>query len=318
MIGLAVGLITGRRELVAAIVGAGVAVGVGARVEPVDRHRRRRGRRAAGRAARPGAARTAREPARPTVATLDAGPIVGRRRPPMSTDLVLLAVLMFAVTYPTRALGLLTPGLDRLPKIAFDYLQLVGPAVLAALAAVSVMVVVGDDDVPSFHVGIEWVAVLVCLAIVALAPEPAPRAWSRRSPSWSSPGRPGWPRSRPETPSLATRRSAAARLDLDLDEQARVDQRADLDQRGGRPDVAEDLAVDRGDLAGGGDVGHEHPRPHDVGEGEAGLGQGALDDRRGPRGPGRPMSPGWSDAPSGPASVVPATQHESPTTIARL
>ena len=29
------------------------------------------------------------------------------------------------------------------------------------------MVVVGDDDVPSFHVGIEWVAVFVCLVIVA-------------------------------------------------------------------------------------------------------------------------------------------------------
>ena len=29
-------------------------------------------------------------------------------------------------------------------------------------------------------------------------------------------------------------------------------------------------------------------------------------------------SPGWSDRPSGPASVVPATQHESPTTMARL
>lgn len=85
----------------------------------------------------------------------------------MSANLVVLAVLMFAVTYPARALGLLTPGLDRLPRIAFDYLQLVGPAVLAALAAVSVMVVVGDDEVPSFHVGIEWVAVLVCLAIVA-------------------------------------------------------------------------------------------------------------------------------------------------------
>lgn len=85
----------------------------------------------------------------------------------MTTDLVLLAVFMFAVTYPTRAVGLLTPGLDRLPKIAFDYLQLVGPAVLAALAAVSVMVVVGDDDAPAFHVGIEWVAVLACLAIVA-------------------------------------------------------------------------------------------------------------------------------------------------------
>ena len=85
----------------------------------------------------------------------------------MSTNLVLLAVLMFAVTYPSRALGLLAPGFDRLPRIAFDYLQLVGPAVLAALAAVSVMVVVGADDIPSFHVGIEWVAVFVCLAIVA-------------------------------------------------------------------------------------------------------------------------------------------------------
>jgi branched-subunit amino acid transport protein len=85
----------------------------------------------------------------------------------MSTDLVLLAVLMFAVTYPSRAVGLLAPGLDRLPKVAFDYLQLVGPAVLAALAAVGVMVVVGDDDVPSFHVGIEWLAVSACVAIVA-------------------------------------------------------------------------------------------------------------------------------------------------------
>ena len=85
----------------------------------------------------------------------------------MSTNLVVLAVLMFSVTYPTRALGLLTPGFDRLPRIVLDYLQLVGPAVLAALAAVSVMVVVSDDDVPSFHVGIEWVAVFACLAIVA-------------------------------------------------------------------------------------------------------------------------------------------------------
>ncbi|MEA2620889.1 MAG: hypothetical protein QOC97_1662 [Chloroflexota bacterium] len=85
----------------------------------------------------------------------------------MNTGLVALAVLMFAVTYPSRALGLLTPGLERLPRIAFDYLQLVGPAVLAALAAVSVMVVVGADDRPSFHVGVEWLAVLACLAVVA-------------------------------------------------------------------------------------------------------------------------------------------------------
>jgi branched-subunit amino acid transport protein len=85
----------------------------------------------------------------------------------VNTGLVALAVLMFVVTYPSRALGLLTPGLERLPRIAFDYLQLVGPAVLAALAAVSVMVVVGADDRPSFHVGVEWLAVLACLAVVA-------------------------------------------------------------------------------------------------------------------------------------------------------
>lgn len=85
----------------------------------------------------------------------------------MSTELVLLAVLMFAATYPARALGLLTPGLDRLPKKAFDYLQLVGPAVLAAIAAVNVIVVTNEDGVPSIHVGVEWLAVIVCLGITA-------------------------------------------------------------------------------------------------------------------------------------------------------
>jgi len=85
----------------------------------------------------------------------------------MSTTLVLLAVLMFLVTYPSRALGLLTPWLDRLPRVGFDYLQLVGPAILAALAAVSVMVVTDAAGKPSFHVGIEWVAVLACLGITA-------------------------------------------------------------------------------------------------------------------------------------------------------
>src|SRR4026209_2526785 len=63
----------------------------------------------------------------------------------MSTNLVVLAVLMLLVTYPSRAVGLLTPGLDRLPKIAFDYLQLVGPAVLAALATVRGIGVGGGD-----------------------------------------------------------------------------------------------------------------------------------------------------------------------------
>lgn len=85
----------------------------------------------------------------------------------MSTELVLLAVLMLLVTYPSRALGLLTPGLERLPRIALDYLQLVGPAVLAAIAAVTVMVATDEAGTPAFHVGIEWVAVLASLAVTA-------------------------------------------------------------------------------------------------------------------------------------------------------
>jgi branched-subunit amino acid transport protein len=85
----------------------------------------------------------------------------------VSTDLIPLAFLMFLVTYPSRALGLLTPWLDRLPRVGFEYLQLVGPAILAALAAVSVMVVMSDDGAPRFHVGVEWLAVLACLAVTA-------------------------------------------------------------------------------------------------------------------------------------------------------
>ena len=83
----------------------------------------------------------------------------------MTTNLVLLAVLMGAVTYPSRALPLLAPGIERLPRWALDYLQLVGPAVLAALAAVSVMVVTTEDQ-PAFHVGVEWLAVLASIALM--------------------------------------------------------------------------------------------------------------------------------------------------------
>jgi hypothetical protein len=39
--------------------------------------------------------------------------------------------------------------------------------VLASLAAVAVMVVTDDAGTPSFHVGIEWVAVLACLGVTA-------------------------------------------------------------------------------------------------------------------------------------------------------
>lgn len=85
----------------------------------------------------------------------------------MSTELVLLAVLMFAATYPVRAVGLLTPGLERLPKVGFDYLQLVGPAILAALAAVNTVTVTDDATGTTIRVGVEWLAVLACLGVTA-------------------------------------------------------------------------------------------------------------------------------------------------------
>lgn len=86
----------------------------------------------------------------------------------MNTDLVWLAVLMGAATYPFRALPLLAPGMHRLPARIREYLRLVGPAVLATLAAVSVMVSLDANRQPSFHVGIEWLAVGACVALVAL------------------------------------------------------------------------------------------------------------------------------------------------------
>ena len=85
----------------------------------------------------------------------------------MSTDLVLLAVLMGAVTYPSRALPLLAPGMHMLPARVQEYLRLVGPAILATLAAVTVMVAIDADRSPSFHVGIEWLAVGACVVLVA-------------------------------------------------------------------------------------------------------------------------------------------------------
>jgi branched-subunit amino acid transport protein len=85
----------------------------------------------------------------------------------MSTNLVLLAILMGAVTYPSRALPLLAPGIERLPPIVREYLRLVGPAILATLAAVNVMVITDADRTSTFHVGIEWLAVGACVVIVA-------------------------------------------------------------------------------------------------------------------------------------------------------
>jgi branched-subunit amino acid transport protein len=85
----------------------------------------------------------------------------------LSTELVLLAVLMFAVTYPSRALPILAPGIERLPPRALLYLRLVGPAVLASLAAANTLVAKAPDGSPVVHVGVELVGVLACVAVVA-------------------------------------------------------------------------------------------------------------------------------------------------------
>ncbi len=85
----------------------------------------------------------------------------------MSTELVWLALLMGAVTYPWRAVPLLAPGVHRLPAGAREYVRLVGPAILAALAAVNTLVSIDAVRHPSLQVGIEWLAVSACVVVVA-------------------------------------------------------------------------------------------------------------------------------------------------------
>ena len=85
----------------------------------------------------------------------------------MSTQLILLALLMGAVTYPSRALPLLAPGIERLPPRALLYLRLVGPAVLASLAAASTLVASAGDGSRGLHLGVAAAGVVLCLALVA-------------------------------------------------------------------------------------------------------------------------------------------------------
>lgn len=85
----------------------------------------------------------------------------------MSAALIPLAILMGLVTYPWRALPLLAPGIDRLPPTVRAYVRLVGPAILASLAAVNTMVVLDANRHASFHVGVEWLAVGLCAIVVA-------------------------------------------------------------------------------------------------------------------------------------------------------
>lgn len=84
----------------------------------------------------------------------------------MSTALIPLAILMGLVTYPWRAIPFLAPGMQRLPRPIQAYIRLVGPAILACLAAVNTMVVLDPARHPSFHIGVEWLAVGLCAVIV--------------------------------------------------------------------------------------------------------------------------------------------------------
>jgi len=85
----------------------------------------------------------------------------------MSIELVWLALLMAAVTYPARAVPLLVPGVERLPPAALAFLRLVGPATLAALAAVNSLIVVRDGR-SVLSVGVLAAGVLACLVMVVL------------------------------------------------------------------------------------------------------------------------------------------------------
>lgn len=85
----------------------------------------------------------------------------------MSAELVALAVMMGAVTWPSRALPMLMPGIDRLPPAAQEYLRLIGPATLATLAAVNALVIVDAGGAPRLRLGVEGLAVVVCIAVVA-------------------------------------------------------------------------------------------------------------------------------------------------------
>ena len=84
----------------------------------------------------------------------------------MTPDLLVLIGGMAIVTYATRSLPLLVPGVERLPALALAYLRLVGPATLAALVVAQVLIATDADGRSTFRVGIEVLAIVVCLAVV--------------------------------------------------------------------------------------------------------------------------------------------------------
>jgi branched-subunit amino acid transport protein len=85
----------------------------------------------------------------------------------LTNELVLLALLMAAVTYPSRALPMLAPGIERLPARALLYLRLVGPAVLASIAASQTLVQGTGEAGYRIVLGVEILGVVACLLVVA-------------------------------------------------------------------------------------------------------------------------------------------------------
>jgi len=85
----------------------------------------------------------------------------------MSLALVPLALLMWAVTYPSRALPLFAPHLERLPHWLRNYLRLIAPAVLSALAATNAFVLVTGGHHARLDIGLNALGVFVCIALAA-------------------------------------------------------------------------------------------------------------------------------------------------------
>ena len=81
----------------------------------------------------------------------------------ISLGLIPLALLMWLATYPSRALPMLAPGIERLPRWAVSYLRLAGPAALAALAATGCLLT--TDSPPHLQLGAPPIAVAVGVLI---------------------------------------------------------------------------------------------------------------------------------------------------------
>ena len=223
----------------------------------------------------------------------------------MSAEYVPLAIIMFVFTYPSRAVGLLAPAIDRLPRQVLAYLQLVGPAVLAALAAVDIMVGVENGE-SYFTIGLPWLSVGACIALVwwrknlflglaaAIAIAIVGRGWGSLGPDQRS----GGPRPRSRRASSA-RSGPATSTRVEAGRSRRRARRGRHDRR---------RILDRDDV---------HPGPDDVGSVKpASRERRSMIARR-----ARAWAPRRRDGaigPSGPASVVPLTQQVSPTTTARL